>query len=117
MAKFMLLLSDDPTEYATMSPAELEAVVQRYNEWARRLAAQGKLHDGQKLRDEGGRIVRNESGTVVVKDGPYAELREIVSGFFVVDAADYDEAVAIARDCPHAQSKGSIAVREIEPTP
>jgi hypothetical protein len=33
-----------------------------------------------------------------------------------VDAADYDEAVAIAMDCPHAQSQGSIAVREIEPT-
>jgi len=116
MPNFMLLLSDVPTEYATMSPAELQAVVERYTAWADGLAAQGKLRGGQKLRDEGGRVVRNEAGKVVVRDGPYAELREIVSGFFVVAAADYEEAVAIAMSCPHAQSKGSIAVREIEPT-
>lgn len=116
MPKFMLLLSDDPSEYATMSPAELQDVVARYNAWAGGLAAQGKLHDGQKLRDEGGRVVRNQAGKVVVQDGPFAELREVVSGFFVVEAADYDEAVAIATSCPHAQSQGSIAVREVEPT-
>jgi hypothetical protein len=52
----------------------------------------------------------------VVRDGPYAELREVVSGYFVVEAADYDEAVAIAASCPHAQSRGSILVREIEDT-
>jgi hypothetical protein len=53
---------------------------------------------------------------VVVRDGPYAELKEIVSGYFLIDAADYQEAVAIATSCPHAQSRGSIMVREIEPT-
>ena len=116
MPMFMLLLSDDPSEYAEMSPAELQAVIERYAAWSQGLAQQGKLRDGQKLRDEGGRVVRSDGGKVVVRDGPYAELKEIVSGYFLIDAADYDEAVAIASSCPHAQSRGSIMIREIEPT-
>lgn len=116
MSTFMLLLFDDPTEYAAMSPAQLQDVVARYNAWAGQLAAQGKLRGGEKLRDEAGRVLRTEQGQLVVRDGPYAEVREIVSGYFLVEAADYDEAEAIARSCPHAQSKGSIMIREIEPT-
>ena len=116
MPMFMLLLSDDPAEYADLSPAELQAIVARYSAWSRGLAERGKLRDGQKLRDEGGRTVRTEAGSLVVRDGPYAELREVVSGYFVVEAAHYDEAVAIAASCPHAQSRGSILVREIEDT-
>lgn len=116
MPMFMLLLSDDPTEYADLSPTALQEVVARYAAWAGTLAQQGKMRGGEKLRDEGGRVVRTEGGKVVVRDGPYAELREIVSGYFLIEAADYEEAVAIASSCPHAQSKGSIAVREIEPT-
>lgn len=114
MSMFMLLLSDDPTEYADKSPAELQEVIDRYNAWAGGLAEQGKLRGGHKLQDEGGRIVRGEGGKVVVRDGPYAEVREIVSGYFLVEAADYDEAVRMATTCPHAQSRGSIAVREID---
>lgn len=112
----MLLLSDDPTEYADMSPAELQAVLDRYMAWANDLGARGKMLGGEKLRDEGGRVLRNDGGKVVVRDGPYAEVREIVSGYFLVEATDYDDAVAIAASCPHAQSRGSIMVREIEPT-
>lgn len=116
MSMFMLLLSDNPSEYAELSPAELQAIVARYSAWAHALGAQGKLRGGEKLRDEGGKIVRREGGALVVRDGPYAELREIVSGYFLIEAADYDEAVAIARTCPHADSAGHIAVREIEVT-
>ncbi|WP_353267587.1 YciI family protein [Gemmatimonas sp.] len=116
MAKFMLLLTDDPSEYATMSPAELQAVIARYMAWSDRLGAEGKLVGGEKLADEGGKLLRKEGGKVVVRTGPYAELREVVSGFFIVQAADYDEAVAIAQSCPHADSRGSISVRCIEST-
>ncbi|MBL0940463.1 MAG: transcription initiation protein [Gemmatimonadaceae bacterium] len=111
----MLLLSDDPTEFTTMSPAELQDVLARYSSWSNSLAAQGKLRGGEKLRDEGGRILRKEGDKIVVRDGPYAEVREVVSGYFLIDAANYDEAEAIARTCPHAQSRGSMAIREIEP--
>jgi hypothetical protein len=116
MSTFMLLLFDDPTEYATMSPAELQAVVARYSAWADRLGAQGKMRGGEKLRDEGGRVLRREQGALVVKVGPYAEVREIISGYFLLEAADYDEAVALASSCPHADSRGSMMLRAIEDT-
>jgi hypothetical protein len=116
MSTFMLLLFDDPTEYATMSPAQLQAVIARYSAWAADLGRRGKLRGGEKLRDEGGRVLRKEHGAMVVQDGPYAEVREIISGYFLLEAANYDEAVALASTCPHADSRGSMALREIENT-
>ena len=114
MATFMLLLTDDPTEYATMSPEQLEAVLARYMAWSAQMAQAGRLKGGHKLRDEGGRILKGEGGAVVVRDGPYAEVREVVSGYFLIEAADYDDAVAVARTCPHVDSRGSMQIREIE---
>ncbi|MCA0374177.1 MAG: YciI family protein [Gemmatimonadetes bacterium] len=114
MATFMLLLFDDPTEYADMSPDQLQAVVEKYMAWSAEMGAAGRLQGGHKLRDEGGRIVRSEGGAVVVRDGPYAEVREVVSGYFLIEAADYADAVAVASTCPHAHSRGSMHVREIE---
>ena len=113
--QYMLLLYDDPSEYRDMSPAEMQAMIERYSAWARSVGQQGKLKGNNKLRDEGGRIVRGVDGRVVVADGPYAEAKEIVSGYFLVEADSYDEAVDIARGCPHAQSRGKIEIREIEP--
>lgn len=114
MSLFMLLLADDPTEFADLSPAELQAVIARYSAWSKDMAAQGRLRGGHKLCDEGGKILRREGDALVVRDGPYAEVREIVSGYFLIEAADYADAEAIARTCPHAASRGSITIREID---
>lgn len=45
--------------------------------------------------------MRGRPGQPVVTDGPYAEAREVIGGLFVIDAASYDEAVALCGDCPH----------------
>ena len=115
MPQFMLILHDDPSEYRDLSPEAMQQIVERYSAWARDLAAKGTLAGSNKLRDEGGRIVRSQGGRVVVNDGPYAEAKEIISGYFIVEAATYDDAVEIAKHCPHAESRGRIEVREIEP--
>ncbi len=117
MSSYLLILHDDPTEYRDLSPAEMSAILERYTAWARDLGARGLLRGGEKLADEGGRIVRSDGGCVVVVEGPYAEAREVISGYFIIEAADYDAAVAIARDCPHAQSRGKIEVRAIDAQP
>ncbi|HEY0930455.1 MAG TPA: YciI family protein [Gemmatimonas sp.] len=114
MSLFMLLLADDPTEYTDLSPAELQEIIARYSAWSQQMAASGRLQGGHKLTDEGGRVLRREGDAVVVRDGPYAELREIVSGYFLIEASDYADAEAVARSCPHAQSRGSITIRAIE---
>jgi len=60
-------------------------------------------------------MMRAENSKPVVKDGPFAEAKEVMGGFFVVEAEDYDQAVEVAKTCPHMDF-GSIEVRQIERT-
>jgi hypothetical protein len=116
----MLLLHENPAGFTGMSPDEMQRVIQKYSTWSARLASQGQLVGGDKLRDEGGKHLRRNAngsgGRPVVADGPYTEVKEIVGGYFKLEAADYDEAVSLASQCPHLEF-GWIEVREIEPMP
>jgi hypothetical protein len=114
MSKFILLLHENPADYANVSPSEMEAIIGRYMAWTDSLAKHGKLVVAEKLRDEGGRVLKRDGARVVVVDGPYAEAREVVSGFYVISAESYEDAVAIAKGCPHAEGNGRIEVRQIE---
>src|SRR5687768_915256 len=120
MPEFMLLLHENPGGFASVSPDDMQRVIEKYNAWSAKLASQGKLVGGDKLRDEGGKHVRRDGkargGRAAVVDGPYTEVKEIVGGYFKLAAADYDEAVDLVTDCPHLDF-GWIEVREIEPTP
>jgi hypothetical protein len=79
--------------------------------FAGQLGAQGKMRGGAPLHDEaeGVRIARR-AGRVVATDGPFAECKEVVAGFFVVDAASREEAIEIAKRCPAARG-GVLVVR------
>ena len=112
MPQYLLLLHEDPASFRDVSPEDMQRIVARYAEWSAGLRAGGRIVGGQKLREEGGRHVRPGGA---VTDGPYAEGKEVLGGFFTVQADDYDGAVAIARDCPHL-AYGWVEVREIDPT-
>lgn len=118
MPEFMLLLHENPASFAGLSPADMQRVLEKYAGWSAKLASQGQLRGGDKLRDEGGKHLRRNGSSAKpsVVDGPYSEVKEIVGGFFRVAAADYDDAVRLASDCPHLEF-GWIEVREIEPMP
>jgi hypothetical protein len=115
MPQFMLLLHEDPATSRTMSPDEMQRVIERYVQWSDGLAARGSLVRGEKLADDGGRHVRRRTGggAPAVTDGPYTEGKEVVAGYFVVEAADYDGAVALAAGCPHLAG-GWIEVRRVD---
>jgi len=113
MSKFTLMLREHPGTFLNLSPAEIQAIVARYSAWADSLRQAGRLAGSQKLRDDAGRVVRRNSGRVMVTDGPFAEGKEVIGGLFVVEAGSYDEALTIANDCPHLEF-GSIEVREVE---
>ncbi len=115
MPQYLLLLHEDPSQYANLSPAEMQAIIQKYNAWAGKLAEQGRLRGGEKLQDGTGRRVHRSNGKVAVTDGPYTEGREVVGGYFLVEADSYEQAVDLASDCPHADFR-IVEVREIEPT-
>jgi hypothetical protein len=116
MPNYMLLLHDSGTMPPDMSPAEIQAVIQRYVSWREKVQAGGRRVEGHKLADGHGRVMRGQAGAAKVTDGPYAEAREVIGGLFIVEANTYDEAVALCHDCPHLDF-GTIEIREIEPTP
>jgi hypothetical protein len=113
MPQFMLILSENPGEYKDMSPEEIQKIIEKYAAWTKKVGAAGKLVGGQKLMEEGGKRMTRTGAKLTVVDGPYAESKEVVGGYFILKAADYGEAVELAADCPHLQF-GRIDVRQVD---
>jgi hypothetical protein len=114
MPKFMFLMHDQPAAFAKMTPDEMQKVVQRYIAWGKSLRARKRLEGGHKLANEPGRVMRKKRDKVLVSDGPYAESREVLGGYFLVKAKDYDDAAKLAADCPHLDYGGAIEVRQVD---
>jgi hypothetical protein len=112
-----LLVARDPGEWSeaasAMSPAEIQAIIGRYQAWAERVAAQGKLLSGEKLKDGEGRVMAGRDGKVAVTDGPHTASKEVLAGFWILNADSYEQAMELAKDSPHL-AFGSLELREIE---
>ncbi len=117
MPSYMLLLHEQPSDFSEMSAEEIESIIGEYIAWRQKIVDEGKFVGSAKLRDEGGRIISGTNGDFRVTDGPYTEAKEVIGGYFTISAANYDEAVDIARGCPHAKYGSRIEIREVEPTP
>ena len=115
MAQFMLLLHEAPDDFEGLSPEEIQRVIGEYTAWRLKLQEEGKLAGGLKLKDEGGRHLSRHNGEVRVVDGPFAEAKEVVGGYFLIEAADYDEAVEITKGCPHLIHSQRVELREVDP--
>lgn len=107
---YLLLLHESTARAADFTTAQMDSIVAEYGAWAGRLHDQNRLVSAEKLADDDGRWL-SPSGPVL------ADRSEHVSGFFLVRAANYDEAVSIANASPHLKYGGTIEVREIEATP
>ena len=114
MPNYILLLHDSGTLPPEMSPDDIQAVIQRYVAWRRKIQQDGRAVTGHKLVDREGRVMRGAHSPAVT-DGPYPEGREVIGGLFIVEAKSYDEVVSLCRDCPHLDF-GAIEIREIQPT-
>ena len=110
MTKFMYLFrGSDAME--NMSPEEMEAHMGRWKSWMGGLAQAGTLVDGLPLNKEG-KKVHNHGNTIT--DGPFAEGKEVVGGYLIVNAEDLNAAVDISKGCPLLEDdNGVIEVREI----
>ena len=101
MAQFMLFLHQAPNYNADLPREKMLEMTKRYMAWADKLRAEGKLAGGEKLAAGGVRHINLRNGKPVVSDGPYAEAKDVVGGYFLIEARDAAEAEAIAQDCPH----------------
>lgn len=113
MAEFLVLLHEDPATFSKYSPTQMQALIRRYGEWVESLRAQGRFNTGRKLKDEGGRHLHGEKGGMVTSDGPYTEGKDVISGFFIINAASYEDAQALVADGPHLEF-GWIELRQID---
>ena len=113
MPRFIVIPREDTGTFADISPEEMQAVVQRYHAWSMELAGAGRLLMGEKLKDGEGKVLRGPAGAMSVTDGPFVETKEIIGGFWIVEADDLEHAVEVVSGCPHLEN-GSLEIREIE---
>ena len=113
MPRYMLLINDTPADYADLTPQQIEEIIGKFMAWTQSLQERGKLLGGEKLKDEGGKRVTSAG----VVDGPFAETKEIVGGYYLIEAADYAEAAELSRECPSLAMGGSVDVREVDELP
>lgn len=116
MSRFLFLLHAESAQLRDMPAADKAALFDRFVVWSESLKAKGILRAVESLMDDGGTTVRKRRDALVV-DGPYAELKEMVNGLFVVEAADTDEAHHIASECPLLDVGGAVEVRAIADFP
>lgn len=114
MPGYMLLLHNPTDENTGLSAEEIQSVIEDYMAWRDTIASEDRLLGGDKLTDEGGRHLKNENGAIRITDGPYAEVKEALGGYFSIKAANYEEAAAIAKTCPHLKYGGWIELRQID---
>jgi hypothetical protein len=114
MPKYMLLLHDDPNAFTSLSPEQMQKVIEKYMAWGKKLREAGILSASHKLTDDPGKVMRANQGNVRVTDGPYSETKEVLGGYYIIDAASYDEALERSRTCPQLEYGGTIEIRQVD---
>ncbi|HEV8599401.1 MAG TPA: YciI family protein [Gemmatimonadales bacterium] len=92
-------------------PQEGQQILQKWMSWLEGLAKQGKLKDRGQPLEPTGKVVNGRAKTVT--DGPYAEAKDLVGGFSLVEARDLDEAVELSKGCPALERGGTVEVRPL----
>lgn len=109
--QYMLLIYD--TEGRKLNPAEQGALMQEYMSFTQDIVKSGKFKAGDPLEPTStATTVKVRNGRTATTDGPFAETKEQLGGYYIVEAKDLDEAVTIAARIP-ASRTGSIEVRPI----
>ncbi|GAA0538181.1 YciI family protein [Chitinophaga japonensis] len=109
MKDFMFIFHNGSSA-GKLSPEEMQDNMQQWMAWIDELKAKGLYVAGEALLPAG-KMVKGPKG--VVTDGPFAESKELVGGFFIVKAATLDEAVEMAKDCPDLPLNSTVEVREV----
>ncbi|GAB3661244.1 YciI family protein [Echinicola sediminis] len=95
MQEFLMILKGDGMNH--LSPNELQEIMEAYKSWVNELGEQ--YLGGQRLEDHGAQLTSKEDA--IVTDGPFLESKEIIAGYFLIQARDQEEANRIALSSPH----------------
>lgn len=114
MANYLVLIYDNEAQWAQADAAVAEETLRQHGQFAQANGA--KLRGGARLSgsDSATSIRRDSDGGFLVTDGTFAETKEVLGGFYMIEAADLDEALTIARQVP--APFGGVEVRPIIPS-
>jgi hypothetical protein len=108
MSQYMLLLYADGSAWQNSSPEEMQKALEKYIAWLQKPFMKGSMRLGHDV----GRVIRSKDGNPRATDGPYSETKEVLGGYYLIEAANYDEAVQRSLDHPHLEYGGTIEVRQ-----
>ena len=109
MPQYMLLLYGDPSNWQKLSPEEMQKAIEKYFAWTKKPFTK----DSHRLADDPGRVIRPQGGKPRATDGPYSETKEVLGGYYTIEAASYDEAVKLAMEHPQLEYGGTIEIRHV----
>lgn len=112
--RYMLLIYSDPTAWAKLDQAGADQMMADYFAFTQRIVDSGEFVAGDPLQGiDTATTVRLRDGRVDSTDGPFAETKEVLGGYYLVNVADLDRATALAAEIPDARF-GSVEVRPIQ---
>ncbi len=119
MPKYMLSIFEEESAWATLSEEESAQMMKEYYAFTDEARRSGALVAGEALQPSAtATTVRGSSGgEATAMDGPFAETKEQLGGFYVLECKDKDEAVAWARKVPSVRLRGSVEVRQVQEFP
>lgn len=110
MPQYMILLTENDQAWKKLSEEQRGALLKKYFAWVGLLKEQGRMRGGEPLA-AGGRVL--SAGAGGVGERPYTETKDVLTGFFLIEAKDLDEAAAVARGCPALEHGETVLVRPV----
>ena len=115
--KYLLLIYDDPKVWEKFSEQETGKIMGEYRAFSQQIRESGHMLGGAQLQPVStATTVRIRDSKRLVHDGPFAETREVLGGYYLIEAKDLDEAIGIAAGIPSARV-GTIEVRPLVESP
>jgi len=93
------------------SPQEMQQVMQKWMSWMQNLSDQGHIKDRGQPLEATGKVVKGRQKTVT--DGPFAEAKDLVGGYTLIEAKDLNEAAELSKGCPIFERNGFVEVRPV----
>jgi hypothetical protein len=108
MSEFIYLFRGRET---SGSPEQMQRTMEKWVAWMKELGAAGHLKNPGNPMEAGGKVVKGRQK--IVNDGPFAEAKDIVNGYMLIEAGDIGHAIDLAKGCPILEAEGSVEVRPL----
>jgi hypothetical protein len=93
------------------SPEQMQQVMQKWMAWFKDLSQKGHVKDQGQPLERAGKLVKGKQK--IVMDGPFAEAKDVVGGYTLIEARDLDQAVELSKGCPIFEREGAVEVRPV----